>query len=514
MMNEITKLKAWCRRVLPAVYDDSLSYYEQLARLVAKINEVIESDNELRHIVENIDGTIEQTVTDILNEWLKDGTLKEIIGNSIPFVPTGDIREDYKNDVMSCIASYLVVEYGSDCVIGTPRNIPEQVAFHYYDDKGYQGYLRTSPDTRNNSSFIYDTTQVIGGNTFHIFNTDCSSFVSLILKCRHYIESPYYYAFTTPNFDDKTMLKKCLENGDIDSKPYTLDWLNYIITYRAAYIMDSSGCTVKTLSTKKPNETPDVDMSVFSTMETGDILFFGSSKYAGTRYKGIHHCAIYIKDLADLNKFATQYGVEFKPILQPDDDTSYGFMCHVSTSTDGKSQAEGGYKNVCRIETIWSYMNRVNTGSTYSNVFTCKPYSNSLNSSKAFNVLNSRYPMQYGVFESSRYDIDIGTYWNNNGTKLNVRDIGVTGIYPDIKTIDLNDRQNGVILLENSVHTIINKPASSTAQLLTVITVGRYDSSRATQLCFDGDGFAWYRFKFEPTSWTNWFKFTVTTESN
>ena len=190
MMNEITKLKAWCRRVLPAVYDDSLSYYEQLARLVAKINEVIESDNELRHIVENIDGTIEQTVTDILNEWLKDGTLKEIIGNSIPFVPTGDNREDYKNDAMSCIASYLVAEYGSDCVIGTPMNIPEQVAFHYYDEKGYLAYLRTSPESRKNSSFIYNTTQDIDGKTFHIFNTDCASFVSLILKCRHYIESP------------------------------------------------------------------------------------------------------------------------------------------------------------------------------------------------------------------------------------------------------------------------------------------------------------------------------------
>ena len=46
-MREIGKFKAWCRRVLPAVYDDSLSYYEQLTKLVAKLNEAIDSINEI-----------------------------------------------------------------------------------------------------------------------------------------------------------------------------------------------------------------------------------------------------------------------------------------------------------------------------------------------------------------------------------------------------------------------------------------------------------------------------------
>lgn len=43
----IDKLKYWCNKILPLVYDDSLSYYEVLCKTSAKLNEVIESTNEL-----------------------------------------------------------------------------------------------------------------------------------------------------------------------------------------------------------------------------------------------------------------------------------------------------------------------------------------------------------------------------------------------------------------------------------------------------------------------------------
>lgn len=43
----IDKLKYWCNKILPLVYDDSLSYYEALCKTSAKLNEVIESTNGL-----------------------------------------------------------------------------------------------------------------------------------------------------------------------------------------------------------------------------------------------------------------------------------------------------------------------------------------------------------------------------------------------------------------------------------------------------------------------------------
>lgn len=41
----IKPLHFWCQKVLPLVYDDSLSYYEVLCKLREKINEIIEVSN-------------------------------------------------------------------------------------------------------------------------------------------------------------------------------------------------------------------------------------------------------------------------------------------------------------------------------------------------------------------------------------------------------------------------------------------------------------------------------------
>ena len=41
----ITKITFWCQKVLPVEFDDSLSYYEQLCKVVDKLNEVINDTN-------------------------------------------------------------------------------------------------------------------------------------------------------------------------------------------------------------------------------------------------------------------------------------------------------------------------------------------------------------------------------------------------------------------------------------------------------------------------------------
>jgi hypothetical protein len=41
----ILPFRFWCQKVLPAVYDDSLSYYELLCKVMDKLNEIIETWN-------------------------------------------------------------------------------------------------------------------------------------------------------------------------------------------------------------------------------------------------------------------------------------------------------------------------------------------------------------------------------------------------------------------------------------------------------------------------------------
>lgn len=44
MYKPLQTFRFWCQKVLPLVYDDSLSYYEVLCKVVKYINELIEQD--------------------------------------------------------------------------------------------------------------------------------------------------------------------------------------------------------------------------------------------------------------------------------------------------------------------------------------------------------------------------------------------------------------------------------------------------------------------------------------
>ena len=55
----------WCYKVIPLVYDNSLSYYEVLCKVVKYINELIESDKE---IVEEVDKLKEEL--QVVQDWI------------------------------------------------------------------------------------------------------------------------------------------------------------------------------------------------------------------------------------------------------------------------------------------------------------------------------------------------------------------------------------------------------------------------------------------------------------
>ena len=52
--SKIENFRFWTHKVLPLVYDDSLSYYEFLCKVVAKLNEVIDSTNTTEENMEEL----------------------------------------------------------------------------------------------------------------------------------------------------------------------------------------------------------------------------------------------------------------------------------------------------------------------------------------------------------------------------------------------------------------------------------------------------------------------------
>lgn len=77
----MTKFKFWCQKVLPLVYDDSLSYYEVLCKVVEYINNLIAED---RLIEENIT-ELQNELTEVQN-WIDNfdtSYAEQIIKDSI-----------------------------------------------------------------------------------------------------------------------------------------------------------------------------------------------------------------------------------------------------------------------------------------------------------------------------------------------------------------------------------------------------------------------------------------------
>ena len=55
----------WCQKVLPLVYDDSLSYYEVLCKVVAYINNLIDTNNEIIEYVDELKDELK-----VVQDWI------------------------------------------------------------------------------------------------------------------------------------------------------------------------------------------------------------------------------------------------------------------------------------------------------------------------------------------------------------------------------------------------------------------------------------------------------------
>jgi hypothetical protein len=104
----INAFRFWCQRVLPFVYDDSLSALEVLTKVVAKLNEVIESENTVSEATEKAvaeladlaaefekfkDGGFDEYYEEKLEEWTDkyaETVIKEVFKKQVYFGLTDD----------------------------------------------------------------------------------------------------------------------------------------------------------------------------------------------------------------------------------------------------------------------------------------------------------------------------------------------------------------------------------------------------------------------------------------
>lgn len=83
MHYDLSTFKFWCYKVLPLVYDDSLSYYEVLCKVVNYINKLIEQDkifgDELAKLREDLT-TVQEWIKTDNTAYIKNIVEKYIAG--------------------------------------------------------------------------------------------------------------------------------------------------------------------------------------------------------------------------------------------------------------------------------------------------------------------------------------------------------------------------------------------------------------------------------------------------
>lgn len=121
-MRNMPYFRFWCYKVLPLVYDDSLSYYEVLCKVVTYINELIEQDK-----------IFGDELTNLLKELEK---VKEWINN----FDTSFIEELIKK----YIATMILVEISDSGYI--VYNIPESWKDITFNTTGLDIKLKIQPE--------------------------------------------------------------------------------------------------------------------------------------------------------------------------------------------------------------------------------------------------------------------------------------------------------------------------------------------------------------------------------
>ena len=111
----IKPFRAWCQKVLPLVYDDSLSYYELLCKLVDYLNKVLNDLNNMGEDIANLNQAFQQLQA-YVNNYFSTLDVQEEINNKLD-----QMAED--GTLGSIITSYIVQNIFIDGDTPTVNNL-------------------------------------------------------------------------------------------------------------------------------------------------------------------------------------------------------------------------------------------------------------------------------------------------------------------------------------------------------------------------------------------------------
>lgn len=101
---DLRPFKTWCIQILPSIFDESMSYYEVLCKVIKILNNSLEDINILKEEIENTNSALNEFKEEVKNQFeeLVNGTwiqgtipyLEELLKQYIPVAIFFEINND------------------------------------------------------------------------------------------------------------------------------------------------------------------------------------------------------------------------------------------------------------------------------------------------------------------------------------------------------------------------------------------------------------------------------------
>lgn len=138
----LDRLKIWCQKVIPLVYDDSLSYYEVLCKVVDYTNKLIENDNLIYSTLLEVNTDIETLKNDI-----------KLLSDELEKVKNGDYVSLYLDSIKNWI---------DDNIQNLVSNIVKYVIFGLSTDGHFVAYIPESWEFINFDTIVEPDSELYG----------------------------------------------------------------------------------------------------------------------------------------------------------------------------------------------------------------------------------------------------------------------------------------------------------------------------------------------------------------
>lgn len=176
-MNDLRPFRFWCQKVLPLVYDDSLSYYELLCKVVDYLNKTMENVNSLN---ENFDELQQMfnTLKQYVDDYFKNLDVQKEINNKLDEMVRTGVFDDIFN---RSIFIYHVKNY---------NELKSAIAHTTNKIIMIDNDITLENDIRINSNTIIDLQKHTLTGEHHIFNfNDNDKFINYNGNCNIIIKN-------------------------------------------------------------------------------------------------------------------------------------------------------------------------------------------------------------------------------------------------------------------------------------------------------------------------------------